>query len=116
MNNLEIAKRTALKTGKFLKKNFYQSQKLTLDDGRDIKLKIDEEAEEDKEELAERPRVPERKNEEEREEELAKVLRVPEVKIQDEDESAEITMSSSRVGTTVEPHGESECEYFELSP
>ena len=46
MNNLEIAKRAALETGKFLKKNFYQSQKLTLDHGRDIKLKIDEEAEE----------------------------------------------------------------------
>ena len=46
MNNLEIAKRAALESGKFLKKNFYQSQKLTLDHGRDIKLKIDEEAEE----------------------------------------------------------------------
>ena len=46
MNNLEIAKQAALETGKFLKKNFYQSQKLTLDHGRDIKLKIDEEAEE----------------------------------------------------------------------
>ena len=48
MNNLEIAKRAALKTGKFLKKNFYQSQELTLDHGRDIKLKIDEEAEEER--------------------------------------------------------------------
>ena len=46
MNNLEIAKQAALETGKFLKKNFYQSQKLTLDHGRDVKLKIDEEAEE----------------------------------------------------------------------
>ena len=46
MNNLEIAKQAALEAGKFLKKNFYQSQKLTLDHGRDIKLKIDEEAEE----------------------------------------------------------------------
>lgn len=46
MNNLEIAKQAAFETGEFLKKNFYKSHKLTLDHGRDIKLKIDEEAEE----------------------------------------------------------------------
>ena len=46
MNNLEIAKQAAIETGEFLKKNFYQSQKLTLDQGRDIKLKIDKDAEE----------------------------------------------------------------------
>ena len=46
MNNLEIAKKAALEAGEFLKENFYQSQELTLNHGRDIKLKIDEEAEE----------------------------------------------------------------------
>ena len=46
MNNLEIAKKAALEAGEFLKENFYQSQELTLNHGRDIKLKIDEQAEE----------------------------------------------------------------------
>ena len=42
---LEIAKKAALTSGNFLKKKFYQDQEISLDNGRDIKLKIDVESE-----------------------------------------------------------------------
>ena len=42
---LEIAKKAALTSGNFLKKKFYQDQEISLNKGRDIKLKIDIESE-----------------------------------------------------------------------
>ena len=42
---LEIAKKAALISGNFLKKKFYQDQEISLNKGRDIKLKIDIESE-----------------------------------------------------------------------
>ena len=42
---LDIAKRSALKAGSFLKDNFNNSHSKILDDGRDIKLSIDSESE-----------------------------------------------------------------------
>ena len=42
---LKIAKKAALESGNFLKKKFHQDQEMSLNKGRDIKLKIDIESE-----------------------------------------------------------------------
>lgn len=45
LDNLEIAKLAAITAGQYLKRNFYKNHKIILDDGRDIKLKIDQDTE-----------------------------------------------------------------------
>lgn len=45
-DNLEIAKRAAITSGRFLKKEFHKDQETSFNKGREIKLKIDIESEE----------------------------------------------------------------------